>query len=35
MTVDSTKDYLCFDAIDRKITIRMTGKGNGVLISVP
>ena len=35
MRVDSPANYLCFDAVDRKITIRVTGKGNGVLISKP
>jgi hypothetical protein len=32
---DAPANYLCFDAIDGKITIKMTGKGNGVLVSKP
>ena len=35
MEVKDDKGYKCFEVIDRKITLKLTGKGNGVIISEP
>jgi hypothetical protein len=35
MRVNSPNGYLCFDSSDTKVTIKITGTGNGVMISDP
>ena len=35
MEVDNPKGYYCFEVADKRIDVKLTGKGNGVVISAP